>query len=218
MPNRKKIVEICHRIYNNGYVSAYEGNVSERINKNYFLITRSGICKGDVTEKDVLLVDTNGKVLEGKGKISTESRVHLYIYKKRKDINSVVHCHPVYTSILSILGKGLTRHIFPEVVLSLGKVPLCKYETPSTAKLAKSLEPYVNYSHAFILQNHGAATIGQTIEDAYFKMEKLEHTAEIIYKANLAGKIRALPKKKVEELISISEETYNIKTDRRNIF
>lgn len=218
MPSKKKIVEICHRIYNNGYVSAYEGNVSERIGKEKFLITRSGICKGDIKEKDILVVDINGKVLEGKGKISTESKVHLYIYKKRKDINSVVHCHPIYTSILSVLGKDLTRHIFPEVVLTLGKVPLCKYETPSTEKLAKSLEPYINYSLAFILQNHGAVTIGQTIEDAYFKMEKLEHTAEIVYKAELAGKINILPRKKVEELINISEETYNIITDRRNIF
>jgi L-fuculose-phosphate aldolase len=218
MPSKKKIVEICHKIYNNGYVSAYQGNVSERISKEKFFITRSGVCKGYVSEKDILVIDINGKVLEGKGKVSTESKVHLYIYKKRKEIKSVVHCHPVYSSILSILGKGLTRHIFPEIILSLGKVPLCKYATPSTEKLAESLDPYVNYSLAFILQNHGAVTIGETIEDAYFNMEKLERTAEIVYKANLMGKISVLPKSKVDELVSISKKIYDIKTDRRNIF
>jgi L-fuculose-phosphate aldolase len=218
MPNKKKIVDICHRIYNNGYVSAYQGNVSEKIGRDKFFITRSNVCKGYVSEKDILTVDINGKVLEGKGKISTESKIHLYIYKKRKEIKSVVHCHPIYSSIFSILGKGLTQHIFPEIILYMGKVPLCKYATPSTENLAKSLEPYVNYSLAFILQNHGAVTIGESIEDAYFNMEKLEHTAEIVYKAGLMGKVNVLPKKKVEELVSISKKIYNIKMDRRNIF
>lgn len=218
MDNKKKIVNICHKIYNNGFVSAYQGNVSARTKGNKFLITRSGICKGDVLQKDILLVDEKGKILEGKGKVSTESKLHFYIYKKRKDVNSVIHCHPVYSSIFSILGKGLAQHVFPEVVVSLGKVPLCKYETPSTDNLAQSLEPFVDSSYAFILGNHGAVTVGKTLEEAYYRMETLEHTAEIIYKASLLGEVKTLPKKKVEELVEISEKIYNIKIDKRNIF
>ncbi len=218
MENRKRIIEICHRIYKYGFVSAYEGNVSVRTKSGKFLITRSGVCKGDVLEKDILLVNKKGKVLEGKGKVSTENRLHFFIYNRRADINSVVHCHPIYSSIFSILGKGLTQHLFPETILSLGKVPLCKYETPSTDKLAESLGPYVEFSSAFILQNHGAVTIGKTIDEAYYRMETLEHTAEIVYKASLLGKTKSLPMKKIEELLRISEKTYNVKIDRRNIF
>lgn len=217
MSSKKKLVEICHKVYAKGFVAAYDGNISCRTSNNTVLITRSGICKGDVKEKDIVEIDLNGKALSGKSKISTEHKIHLIAYKKRKEVNAVVHCHPVYATTFALLGKGLDKHFLPEVFLTLGKVPLCKYATPSTDHVPKSLEPYINYSWAMLLQNHGAVTLGKTLDDAYFKMEKLEHAAKIILLARLIGEPRELSKKNINDILKISASTYGIVPDKRNI-
>lgn len=217
MSLKKKLVEICHKVYAKGFVTAYDGNISCRTSKNTILITRSGICKGDVQEKDIIEIDLDGKTLSGKEKISTENKIHLYAYQKRKEVNSVVHCHPTYATALALIGEGLDKHHLPEVFLTFGKVPLCKYATPSTDGVHKNLEPYINYSWAMLLQNHGAVTLGKSLDDAYFKMEKLEHVAKIILLARSAGKPRELSKKNISEILKISEKTYGIIPDKRNI-
>ena len=213
-----ELVEICRKVYANKFVSAYDGNISVRNSANTFLITRSGICKGEVTSQDILEIDDKGKLLNGSGKVSTENKIHLYIYSKRPEVNAVVHCHPIYASAFAVYGEGLTKHVLPEIVLSLGKVPLCEYATPSTDELFKSFEPHVNYSWALLLQNHGAVTMGKTLMDAYYKMEKLEHTSKIIFLARLLGGEKELHVESVQDLLKISKETYSIDQDIRNIF
>lgn len=217
MSSKKKLVDICHKVYEKGFVAAYDGNISTRTSRGTVLITRSGICKGDVTEKDIVEIDLNGKPLSGKQKISTEHKIHLYAYQKRKEVNAVVHCHPVYATAFALIGEGLEKHFLPEVLLTVGKVPLCKYATPSTEYVPKSLEPYINYSWAMLLENHGAVTLGKNLDDAYFKMEKLEHAAKIILLANLIGKPGELSKKNINRILKISESTYGIIPDKRNI-
>lgn len=217
MSPKKKLVEICHKVYAKGFVTAYDGNISCRTSKNTVLITRSGICKGEVTEKDIVEIDLNGKVLTGKQKISTEHKIHLYAYWKRKEVNSVVHCHPTYATTFALLGEGLEKHYLPEMFLTMGKVPLCRYATPSTDEVHKSLNPYINFSWAMLLQNHGAVTLGKSLDDAYFKMEKLEHAAKIIFLAKSIGKPRELSKKNINEILKIAKSTYGISVDKRNI-
>jgi L-fuculose-phosphate aldolase len=214
---KQKLVEVCHKVYEKGFVAAYDGNISARSENNTIIITRSGICKGNVTVNDIIEIDLNGKIISCKGKISTEHKIHLYAYQKRNEVNAVVHCHPVYATTFALLGEGLEKHYLPEVLLTIGKVPLCKYATPSTEKVPLSLEPYINYSWAVLLQNHGAVTLGKNLDDAYSKMEKLEHAAKIILLARLIGKPRELSKKNINELLKISERTYEITQDKRNI-
>jgi L-fuculose-phosphate aldolase len=214
----EKVVSICHKIYEKGYVSAHDGNVSVITDRNTVLFTRSGICKGEVTKEDILEFDLSGSLLKGEGRITTEFKLHLFAYSRRPDVTAVVHCHPVYATAFSLVGEGLTEHYFPEVILTLGKIPLCKYGTPSTNDLPLSLEPYIEHSWAYLLQNHGAITLGRNLDDAYYKMEKLEHTAETIYKARQLGNPNALSKNDINELLKISEETYGIKIDPRNIY
>jgi len=213
-----ELVQVCRKVYENNFVSAYDGNVSVRNSANTFLITRSGVCKGEVTLDDNLEMDADGKVLKGKGKVSTENKLHRYAYSKRPEVNAVVHCHPIYASAFAVFGEGFTKHVLPEVILTLGKVPLCEYATPSTDELTNTLEPHINYSWAFLLRNHGAITLGKDLKDAYYKMEKLEHTAKIIFLARLLGGEKELHIEKIQELLKISKETYSIDQDLRNIF
>lgn len=218
MSLREELISVCKKIYQNKLVSAYDGNISVRNSPNTFLITRSGICKGEVTDGDILEIDEFGKPLSGKGKVSTEFKLHMHAYSRRPEVEAVVHAHPLYASAFAVFGEGLTKHVLPEVVLTLGKIPLCDYETPSTNELPKTLEKYIEHSWAFLLRNHGAITIGKNLQDAYFKMEKLEHTAKIIFLARMLGGEKEIPQKKIEELLEISKDIYSIEQDLRNIF
>ncbi len=207
MSLRNELVETCHKVYSKGYVSAYDGNLSARIDHEKILITPSGKCKGEIEDSDLLVIDYKGNLIEGFGKISTEAKLHLLFYNKRKDINAVIHCHPVYSTAFATTGEGFTRGVFPEVVLALGKVPLCKYATPSTEELPNSILPYLDYSWAFLLENHGAATIGKTVKGAYFRMEKMEHSAKTLFVARILGREKTIPLLKLKELYSIAEDT-----------
>lgn len=218
MPAVQKLIEICRKVYRNKFVSAFDGNISCRIADDEFLITRSAVCKGDVEEKDILKVDSDGKIIEGEGKLSTESKLHLFIYSKRKEINAVVHCHPVFATAFAVNGIGLSEHYFPEAVLTMGKVPLCKYGTPSTNELTENLQPFVEHSLAFLLQNHGAVTIGKSLDEAYFRMEKLEHIAKTLVFAKFIGIPIPLNDEQIKKLLSISKSVYGISPDERNIF
>ncbi|HSD63570.1 MAG TPA: class II aldolase/adducin family protein [Ignavibacteriaceae bacterium] len=217
MSLREDLIRICHKVYEQGYVSAYDGNISAATPDNTFLITRSGVNKGEVTDQDILEIDVTGKVLKGEGKVSTEYKLHFFAYSRRKEVNAIVHCHPVFTTAFSTAGEELPHYVFPEVILTLGKVPLCKYATPSTEELPKSLMPYIDFAWAFMLQNHGAVTLGKNLEDAYYKMEKLEHSAKILFFAKMLGKVNPLSSDQINELISIAESAYGIKTDVKKI-
>ncbi len=215
---KEQLVEICHKVYEKGFVAAFDGNLSVRTSENNIYITRSGVSKGEVTTDDILLIDLQGNKLEGQGKVTTEVKIHLLAYNHRKEVNAVIHAHPVFATAFATLGEGLTTSVFPEVVLGLGKVPLCKYATPSTQEVPDSMLPYVDYAWAMLLQNHGAVTLGTSLEDAYYKMEKLEHTAKTLYVIRSMGKEQAIPSEKLKKLYAIAEEVYGIKIDERNKF
>lgn len=216
MSLKSELIKYCHKVYEQGFVSAYDGNLSAKIDSEKILITPSGICKGELEENDLLEIDLNGKLISGSHKISTEAKIHLLAYQKRRDIGAVIHCHPIYTTAFATAGEGFTRPIFPEVILALGKVPLCKYATPSTDELPNSMLPYIDYSWAMLFENHGAVTFGKNLKGAYFRMEKLEHAAHTLFAARMLGREKTIPLNKVRELYSLAQTTYNIKVDERN--
>ncbi len=215
MPMKKEFVNICNKLYEKEFVAAYDGNISVRLDSEKILVTPSGKNKGELTEQDLVVCDMDGKLIEGSGKVSTEVKIHLLVYSNRPEINSVVHCHPVYsTALASTIGFEVP--VFPEVVLTLGKIPLCSYATPSTEALPESMLPYIEYANVFLLQNHGAVSVGKNLKDAYYKMEKLEHAAKSYCIAKSVGSLRALSPSELQELYDIAESTYGLRIDKRN--
>ena len=207
----EQLIDVCHRVYDKGFVSAFDGNLSVFTPENTILITRSGVCKGAVLLEDILEIDLNGNVISGSGKVSTELKLHQFAYAYRQNVFAVIHTHSAYATAFASSKNEIVNDVFPEVILSLGKIPLCKYATPSTDDLPKSLQEYISEGWAYLLENHGAVTLGTDIYDAYYKMEKLEHTAKIISIARCLGGVNRLSQEKIDELKNISEKVYGIK-------
>jgi L-fuculose-phosphate aldolase len=203
----KTIVEVCHRLYAKGFVSATDGNVSLRFGER-FLTTRTSVNKGDVTADDVLEVSAAGEPVGTALRPSTELGMHLFIYRQRPDVVAVVHAHPPYATGFAAAGRGLQQCVFPEVIVGLGAVPLADYATPSTDEVARSLAPFVGEADAILLANHGLVAYGTSLWDAYYKLEKVEHACHITLVASLLGGPQPLGASDIEKLRAISQQSY----------
>lgn len=210
MSHKKDIVEICHKLHLKGMVSATDGNVSVRISKDKIICTPTSLPKEKVQTKDLITLTLDGEQISGNRKPSTEIKMHLAIYKKRKDVNAVVHAHPVYATAFASSKLALDLPVLPEVILNLGVVPVCEYSTPSTEEVVKSISPFIEKTNLLLLQNHGAVTYGQNLEEAYYLMEKLEHTAKIFSLASYFGGLNTLTKRQLNKLYAVNLKTYKI--------
>lgn len=198
--------KLCH---SNGYVKATDGNISVRTKKNFILTTATETNKGRIKPTDLVKCDIKGKKLQGKKKPSTELKLHLYIYSKRKDVNAVVHTHAKFSTAFAAAGLALDKIVFPEIYIKLGKIPLAKYATPSTDEVPASIVNYVTEYNAIFLANHGLVTFGKSIEEAYYLTEKVEQFAEISYYARMLGGEKILTKQQIKKLDLLKQQTFN---------
>src|SRR5206468_3274842 len=134
-----------------------------------------------------VVVDSDGRQLEGARRASSEVLMHLLFYRMSPDVNAVCHAHPVTATGFASAGRALDQALLPEVIIGLGKVPLVRYATPGTPDLSQALEPYVESYDALLLANHGVVTCGQDLLTAFYRMETVEHFAKILLAAENAG-------------------------------
>jgi len=186
------IVRVCRRLYERGLIAGPDGNVSVRLDDGSILATPSMMSKVNVTEDDLVRVASDGRVLDPQGTASSELRMHLRIYERRADVRAVVHAHPPTATGFAVAGEGFVAPVLPEVILQMGEVPVVPYATPGTDALPDVMEPYLARHDAWLLANHGATTVGPTLEVAHQRMESLEHAARILLTARLLGSVNEL--------------------------
>jgi L-fuculose-phosphate aldolase len=186
------IIHTCRRLYERGLIAGSEGNVSARLSNDVILATPSGACKGDIGVDDLVRLSLDGTPLDDGKSASTEIRMHLRIFQKRRDVNAVVHAHPPTATGFAVAGEGLTTPVLPELLFLLGPVPLVPYAQPGTDKLPDALEPFLREHDAFLLANHGATTVGRSLQEARYRMESLEQGARILLAARQLGRVNEL--------------------------
>lgn len=200
--HKKLICEIGKKMYQNGFISSTDGNISVRIGKNLFLCTPSNVTKGDLTPKQIILTNNKCEVLEGKGSVSSEFYTHLSAYAERKDIYAVVHAHPIYSIVLSLVDISICAPILPELIMTLGEVPTTDYATPGSKEGAEIIKPWIRNHNALILKSHGVLTVGKDLNQAYSYLERVEHSAKILFLAHLIHKPSVLSEENYLKLIS----------------
>lgn len=195
------IVRVCIRLYERGLIAGPDGNVSVRLDDDTILATPTGMSKVDVAPSDLVVVRLDGSVVGGTRRPSSELRMHLGIYQLRPDVRAVVHAHPPTATGFAVAGESFMAPVLPEVILQMGAVPLVRYATPGTEALADSVASYVRAGHdALLLANHGATTLGPSLDVAHQRMESLEHAARIIFAARAFGRVNELSADDVKAL------------------
>ena len=172
----KELVEASNLIYHNGLTPGKSGNIScrfidEGIKK--IAITKTNISKGMVKHKDILVVDMQGKPLEGEGDPSSETFLHLSIYNKRNEVNAVVHTHSPYATGFSMTEKKLKR-LEGFGPIKNPYIPYVKYSKPGSRELAIDTANIMENEDAVILKNHGVVTAGANINEAVLLAQFIE--------------------------------------------
>ncbi len=192
---REEFVRVGQLMHNRNYVAATDGNISARLDADRFLVTPSGLSKGFMTPDQLVVIDWDARPI-GIGSYGTRSYgtrrygaardlrpsseifLHLEAYRQRPDIKAVVHAHPTTAVALSIAGISMARCLLPEVIVTLGLIPTTEYAMPASV------------------------TVGSSPFDAYLKLEKVEHTAEITLRLLQIGQEQPFPPGTVEQLVA----------------
>ena len=188
-------------MYQRGYVVACQGNLSVRLAAGQILITPAGACKGGLAAQDLLVIDSGGRVVCGTSLPSSEMQMHLLYYRLRPDVRAVCHAHPPTATGFASAGRAVEEAVVPEVVISLGRIPLAAYGTPGTAEVCSKLVGLVPKHDAILLENHGVVTSGEDLATAYYLMETVEQCARILLVAETLGGPRLLLRQQVQKLI-----------------
>lgn len=206
---KQEMCEIGRRVYDRGMVAANDGNFSVKLSDNEFLCTPTGVSKGFMTPEYICKIDAEGKLLEANGdfKPSSEMKMHMRVYKERPDVQAVVHAHPPYATTFAAARIPLEQPVLSEAVLTLGRVPVAAYGTPSTQEVPDAVAEYLPYYDAMLLANHGALTYGDSLINAYHKMESVEFYARLLYQVRLIGGAKELTPKQVEDIYEIRRKS-----------
>jgi L-fuculose-phosphate aldolase len=158
-----------------------------------------------MTEEMLIKMDLDGNILMGQSP-SSETKMHIRVYKENPQVKGVVHAHPPIATTFAIAGEPLELAVLPEAVVNLGRVLVAKYATPGTDEVPDSIAPYCKDYNAVLLSNHGVLTWGHDIIQAYYRLENVEYYAKILMNMRSLNKVNILTRQQVKELLEIRKK------------
>ena len=189
-----EIIRVCRRLNDKNMIASADGNVSVRVRDDRIVMTPTGINKAFLKPEDMAVISPDGRVLQGKP--SSERLIHLEVYNHCPQAKAVVHAQPpaaVAWSVARPYLKELPSDCLPEVILAVGRIPIVPYARPSTPAMAEKLQPFLCKHRAMILARHGALCWGETLQEAYNGIERVEHAAWILRLAQGFGGLAPVP-------------------------
>ncbi|MEM2272947.1 MAG: class II aldolase/adducin family protein [Candidatus Bathyarchaeia archaeon] len=196
---KENICKVMKRLFNRGLISALSGNVSARLpGASDFWITPSGVFKGELNPGDLVKVDLHCNVVGGTLSPSIETPFHAAIYRRRTDINAIVHSHNPITTALTLAGIEI-KPVTIEAAITLGEIKVIPWALPGTEKLANLIGEHVEGARALVLMNHGVIGVGRSLLEAEAIVETLEEAATVQFIASLFTRdIPLIPEKDIE--------------------
>jgi L-fuculose-phosphate aldolase len=196
------LVRYSRALHDRGWVANHDGNLSARLDSVRVLCTPTAVSKGDVCAEWLIVVDGNGELLQGTRKPFSELALHLAAYRARPEVGCVIHAHPPTATGFSVAGVELGHPFMAEPVVSLGRnIPTVAYDpSPKADTVQQGLAVALAEADAVLLERHGVLTVGESLEQAFLRMELVEHLARIALVAHQLGGVRALPGQDIEAL------------------
>ena len=202
---KKNVLEASLWLSEQGYFGSHRGsggNVSVRVNETAMAITPSSVKYQELSSTDICVVGFDLSVIEENDKVkpSVEAGMHSIIYRKRPDVNAIVHTHQTYGSVFGLINTPIPA-LFDEVAFSLGQmVEIVPYALSGSSDLVDNVARKLsNNANAYILQNHGILALGKNLDKAVLNAELLEKVAHIYYLALSTGKpVNTLPESIIE--------------------
>jgi len=190
---RQEIIDYGNRSYRSGFVTETEGNLSIRISEDRFLVTPSHVPYEKRQPEDVVLIDKEGEVISGERRPTSETRMHLAVFRARSDVNAIVHAHPLYCTMLAVIGEPL-RPILDEMLPYLGGViEVTQFAPSGSAEIAAECVKSLGNRAAVLLANHGNLCVGKNMSRAFQTAKYVEKYAQIYLQALSLNRVREVP-------------------------
>jgi len=210
---KKQICDIGRRIWLREYCDGNGGNISARIAPDRYLCTPTGASKGFLKPEMLSMVDGKGNQLAGKWKRSSEIMTHMAIYETVPEAVSVCHAHPCHAGAFAMKGMKPPSRLISEVELFVGTIAFVGYKTPGSSELADCIRPLAPQHQSIIMGNHGVICWGNSVEDAYFKMEITDSYCRSIILAQAIPGASSIPGEGLVELLE-SRKKMGLPDDR----
>jgi L-ribulose-5-phosphate 4-epimerase len=195
---KEQLVQLHQELPRNNLVSWTSGNVSQRDPETgYVVIKPSGIRYEKLSPENMVVVDLEGKVVEGRYKPSSDTFAHVYVYRHRTDVNGIVHTHSTFATAWAAAGKPI-----PAVLTAIcdefgGPIPIGAYAKIGGDEIGQEIIRSIGSSPAILLKNHGVFTVGRTAEAAVKAAVMVEDVARTVFYAMQLGQPDEIPAEEV---------------------
>lgn len=186
---------LCYyiRSYEEHLMSGTSGNASAfDPESGRMVITPSGVDCRKMSEEDLVVTDLQGNVLEGTHKPSSEWRLHAEIYRAFPEARAVLHTHSCYATAFSVVGKEIPEILIEMTVFTDGAIPVSPFAPAGSEQVAKNTAATLRGRHSCLMQNHGVAAFGSSMEEAYVRAVYVEDAAKICSFAMAVGTPRTI--------------------------
>ena len=210
LENLKKEVYKAHiNLMENKLVMWTSGNVSARDPKtNLIVIKPSGVAYDKLSPDNLVVVDLNGKIIEGSLKPSVDMATHLYVYKHMPEVMSVIHTHSTYASAFAAIGKEIPVCLTAMADFFGCNIPIGNLVLIGEEEIGKEIVDKIGNSKAIIMKNHGPFTIGTSVSEALKAAIYLEESAKTLIMAKILGEPQPIPESIVDKLHKNYREKY----------
>ncbi len=197
---RQEIINVGIALDRYRLISLSGGNVSMRIDGR-ILVTPSGMSYETLVPSDVVVMDPQGKVIEGERRPSVDTVALLHIFNSMPGVNAVIHTHQPYATAVGLVMDELPAFCTTLVNATLGAVTVAPYSSAASLDMGVKAVQYIGDKRAVILRNHGVVTVGPTLKDALYAAVYLEDASRSYCAARAMGTPRSLTPEQVAEAV-----------------
>ena len=210
---KKMVLDTAQQMVARRLVVGTMGNVSMRLmtpaGEEYIAITPSSCYYDSLAASDIVIVNSAGEHVEGDKRPSIESMLHKAVYEARGSVKAIVHCHSLFSCVVSVTAKEIPPLLDEQVVCLGGAIPVADYALPGSIELVRSVVAALGKKNAVIMANHGALSVGKDLKEALTNSEMLEKIARIYVYGLGTGTMKLLS----EEALKIEQSLFDAQCD-----
>ncbi|MBU2667918.1 class II aldolase/adducin family protein [Actinoplanes bogorensis] len=180
---KQSVLDYCLLSMQYGLNFNTQGNISVRLGENRFLITPTDLEYDRMTADDMVIVDSEANVIEGPHQPSSEVTVHLAVYRRRPDVNAIVHTEPVFANVFGVAGEPITGALVNMVIYTKGDVPIMPFALSNRTSFGDAMCDVMGDLNAVVWANHGLLTVGDNLRDAFKTTVAVESAAKVLVHA-----------------------------------
>jgi L-ribulose-5-phosphate 4-epimerase len=202
---KRDIIDTALKLKEYNLIALSGGNVSVRTEEGHILITPSGMSYEGMVEDDIIVMDIDGKIVEGTRRPSVDTEPILYIYKNMPHVNAVIHTHQVYATAAGLIGDQLPAAVTTLPNATLGPVNVAPFSSAASLEMGIQTVRHIDGKRAIILKNHGVITVGETLKKALYAAVYMEDAAKTYLMAKMVGNPVILTQAQEDEAVEVFE-------------